>query len=121
MLVVGRQHLDQRVARIVAPECLIGRRNRRVHHRPRMDEIAEVDDARDDVRVAGSDENVCGVDVPVNRRPWNEGKGGLDDRLVEVERVRDERPAIGGDVAELRLQIQELGQVPEQGSVRQWM
>ena len=44
--VVGAQHVDERVERVVTTEGLVGGGDGGVDHRPRVDEVAEVDDAR---------------------------------------------------------------------------
>ena len=77
--VVRRHDLDERVERVGAAEGLVGGGDRRIDHRPRVDEIAEVDDARDALRVVPADEDVAGVDVPVDRGEGDERERRLDD------------------------------------------
>ena len=66
--VVGGDDLDERVERVGAAEGLVGGGDRRVDHRSGSDEVAEVDDAGDALRVVPADEDIAGVDVAVDRR-----------------------------------------------------
>ena len=113
--VVGGDDLDERVERVGAAERLVGGGDRRVDHRARVDEVAEVDDPRDALGVVARDEHVAGVDVAVDRRERDEGERGLDDRLVAVEVALDERAAVGREIGELGAELGQPRDVPEQG------
>ena len=117
--VVGGQDIDEGIERVVAAECLVGRSDRGVDHRPRVDEISEVDDAGDVLRVVAVDKQIAGVDVAVDRRERHEGECGLDHRLVAVEPALDEPSPVGREMPEPGAQFREPRHVPQEGMARQ--
>ena len=118
---VRRHDLDERVERVGAAEGLVGGGDRRIDHRPRVDEVAEVDDARDALGVVPADEKVAGVGVPVDRGERDKRERRLDDFLVAVEGTLDEPAAFRLEVGELGTELGQPGDVPEQGAVREWV
>ena len=73
--VIRRRDLDERIEWIGRAEGLVGGGDRRIDDRRRVHEVAEVDDPGQALRVVPVDEQVPGVDVPVDRRGRHELRG----------------------------------------------
>ncbi len=112
--VIRRRDLDERVEWVVRAEGLVCGGDRRIDHRWRMHEVTEVDDPGQPLRIVPFEEEVPGVDVPVDRRGRHERERRCDDGIEPVEPTLDEREApCVGDLRELRPQLRQAGDVPE--------